>query len=60
MIYAIGLLISGILWLFTLKRIIELNKAIPIKIAFVVGILVFPFFGVLYPIYYFAKKEMNK
>ncbi len=60
MIQLFGTLVVIALWLFTLKTIIELDKNLILKIAFVVGIIIFPFVGVFYPIYYLVKKEMDK
>jgi phosphoenolpyruvate carboxylase len=60
MIKLFGTLAVIALWLYTLKTIIDLNKTIAVKIAFVLGIVIFPFVGVFYPIYYFGKRELDK
>lgn len=55
MVYFIGFIVSLVLWLFTFKNIIESNNTTVIKIVYVVLIIVFPFMGVIYPIYKFGR-----
>jgi len=60
MLQIIGFIVTIALWSYTLKTIMELNKVLPIKIAFVIGILIFPFVGVLYAVYNFIKKKIDQ
>lgn len=55
-----GTIVVIALWLYTLKIIIDSDKEIVIKIAFVIGILVFPFIGVFYPIYRAVKPMIGR
>lgn len=59
MVYIIGFIVSLVLWLFTLKTIIESDTIVLVKIVYGVVIVAFPFVGVLYPIYIFARKQLK-
>ena len=58
MVYVIGFIVSLVLWLFTLKAIVELDTIVLVKIFYGVVIVVFPFVGVLYPVYVFVSQYM--
>jgi len=51
MVYIIGFIVSLVLWLFTLKTIIESDSVV---------IVAFPFVGVLYPVYEFVSQYMRE
>jgi hypothetical protein len=60
MICLIGLIDSVALWLFTFKSILGLDVIVGLKIIYTAVIVVFPFVGILYPIYLFVKVQMEK
>ena len=51
MVYLIGLIVSVILWLYTLSKIFEKNDETLKKAFYTLLIVIFPMFGVLYAIY---------
>ena len=59
MVYIIGFIVSLILWLFTLRTIIESDIIVLVKIVYGVVIVAFPFVGVLYPVYVLVRKKLE-
>ncbi len=59
MTYLIGLITSIILWLYTLSTIIKSKRTTFIRVVFILVIVLFPFMGVLYPIYFVALKYLK-